>query len=197
MNHHMTWAGDFNRHHPMWDRDEDVHLFTQQAERAAEKLIDLLSDHDMLMLLPKGIPTLQHMCSKNYSTPDNVFGTPGLQGFVTCCEVDPSVHPACTDHFPIVTYITIPQSQVKITPNYNFRDTDWDVFQKRLTDRLSTLPPSTVITNEDQLNSTAKSVTDAIQETIKECVKCSNPRPDAKRWRNSDLKKMKRQLNRV
>ena len=21
---HMIWAGDFNRHHPMWDRDEDT-----------------------------------------------------------------------------------------------------------------------------------------------------------------------------
>ena len=30
-NHHMIWAGDFNRHHPLWDRDEDVHLFTRQA----------------------------------------------------------------------------------------------------------------------------------------------------------------------
>ena len=28
-NHHMIWAGDFNRHHPLWDRDEDIHLFTR------------------------------------------------------------------------------------------------------------------------------------------------------------------------
>jgi hypothetical protein len=25
---HMIWAGDFNRHHPLWDDDRDVHLFT-------------------------------------------------------------------------------------------------------------------------------------------------------------------------
>ena len=25
-NHHMILAGDFNWHHPLWDRDEDVHL---------------------------------------------------------------------------------------------------------------------------------------------------------------------------
>jgi endonuclease/exonuclease/phosphatase family metal-dependent hydrolase len=23
-NHHMLWAGDFNRHHPLWDNDEDT-----------------------------------------------------------------------------------------------------------------------------------------------------------------------------
>ena len=27
---HMIWAGDFNRHHPLWDDDKDVHLFTNQ-----------------------------------------------------------------------------------------------------------------------------------------------------------------------
>ena len=30
-NHHLIWAGDFNRHHPLWDDDNDIHLFTQQA----------------------------------------------------------------------------------------------------------------------------------------------------------------------
>jgi len=28
---YMIWAGDFNRHHPLWDRDEDTHLFTGEA----------------------------------------------------------------------------------------------------------------------------------------------------------------------
>ena len=32
-NHHMVWAGDFNRHHPLWDDDKDTHLFTNQATR--------------------------------------------------------------------------------------------------------------------------------------------------------------------
>jgi Endonuclease-reverse transcriptase len=60
-NHHMVWAGDFNRHHPLWDRDEDIHLFTRQVTRDAEGLISLLADFEMEMTLPKGVPTLQHM----------------------------------------------------------------------------------------------------------------------------------------
>ena len=60
-NHHMIWAGDFNRHHPLWDRDEDTHLFTNQANERAEELVGLLANYDMAMALPKGIPTLQHM----------------------------------------------------------------------------------------------------------------------------------------
>ena len=30
-NNYMIWASDFNRHHPLWDSNEDIHLFTQQA----------------------------------------------------------------------------------------------------------------------------------------------------------------------
>jgi Endonuclease-reverse transcriptase len=53
---HMIWAGDFNRHHPLWDDDKDTHLFTTQALRNAEGIINLLAEHDMEMSLPKGIP---------------------------------------------------------------------------------------------------------------------------------------------
>ena len=66
-NHHMLWAGDFNRHHPLWDDDEDIHLFTRQALRDAEGLIGLLADYEMQMVLPKGVPTLKHMVTKRYS----------------------------------------------------------------------------------------------------------------------------------
>jgi endonuclease/exonuclease/phosphatase family metal-dependent hydrolase len=92
-NHHMIWAGDFNRHHPLWDRDEDVHLFTQQATRQAEGLINLLATYDLDMSLPKLIPTLQRMVTKRYSRPDNIFSTPGISELITKCEVDPSLRP--------------------------------------------------------------------------------------------------------
>ena len=31
-NHHMLWAGDFNRHHPLWDNDEDL-LYTYSLNK--------------------------------------------------------------------------------------------------------------------------------------------------------------------
>ena len=74
----MIWAGDFNRHHPLWDNNKDVHLFTKLATRNAESLIAILAEYEMQMLLPKGLPTLQHMRTKKYSWPDNVFSTPGV-----------------------------------------------------------------------------------------------------------------------
>ena len=89
----MLWAGDFNRHHPLWDRDEDVHLFTQHANGFAEGLIGLIMTYGLVMALPKGIPTLKHMVMGRYSRPDNVFSTIGISDLITSCEVAPSLRP--------------------------------------------------------------------------------------------------------
>ena len=139
-NHHMIWAGDFNRHHPLWDRDEDTHLFTRQATRDAEGLLEVLADYEMQMLLPKGVPTLQHMRSKRYSRPDNVFSTPLLQDAIIKCEVDPTIRPTATDHFPVVTHIQLPQERINAPLSYNFRETDWEEFKKKLEPKLGRTP---------------------------------------------------------
>lgn len=61
---YMIWAGDFNRHHPLWDLNSDTHLFTAKAMDMAEQLYDQLNLFDFSMALPKDTPTLQHMRSK-------------------------------------------------------------------------------------------------------------------------------------
>jgi len=196
-NAHMIWAGDFNRHHPMWDRDEDIHLFTSQSQRSADKLISLLADHDMAMPLPKGIPTLQHMRSKRHSRPDNVFCSTRLQDSITKCDVNMDMRPPCTDHYPIKTHLTLVQTQTSLKSNYNFHDVDWELFRTKLKDNLATLPPTTEIATEVELTTAAEGLTNAIQHAIETCVKRSKPRPDSKRWWNGDLKKTKRKLNKL
>ena len=61
----MMWCGDFNRHHPMWDEEHNHHLFTVEATRDAEELISLLADYNMVMTLPKRLPTIQSMSTKD------------------------------------------------------------------------------------------------------------------------------------
>ena len=196
-NHHMIWAGDFNRHHPLWDDDEDVHLFTRKATDDAEELIRLLANYDMQMILPKGVPTLQHMVTGRYSRPDNVFSTPGIQDLVIKCEVNPALRPTSTDHFPIITHILLPQERVNTLPTFNFRETDWEEYRKKLKLRLQLTPDRPVITNVEQLNTAIDELTRALQDTTKEVVKKSKPRPDAKRWWNGDLIKRRKELNRI
>ena len=69
----MIWPGDFNQHHPLWDEERNSHLFTTNNLDATQILLDLLTDYDMFMALPKNIPTLRATHSKNLTHPDNVF----------------------------------------------------------------------------------------------------------------------------
>ena len=167
---HMIWAGDFNRHHPLWDNDKDVHLFTNQVLRNAEGIINLLANHDMVMALPKGIPTLQHMRSKRYSRPDNFFCSTTLQPYIIKCQVQAKSKPTSTDHFPIVTHIDLPQSRIPPDPSLNFKVADWDEFRQVLTNKLEALPQPEPINNVQQLDLMAYNLTTAIQETRKSRV---------------------------
>jgi ribonuclease HI len=194
---HMIWAGDFNRHHPLWDDDRDTHLFTNQALKNAEGIIALLAEHDMAMALPKGIPTLRHMRTKKYSRPDNIFCSLNLQPFITQCEVSAEARPTATDHFPIETHFDLPQSRIPPDSSHNFRDADWEAFKKTLTAKLNLATKPTPITNAQQLNILGDEITLAIQETIETEIKSSRPRPDSKRWWNSDLTKRRKELNRL
>ena len=196
-NHHMIWAGDFNRHHPLWDDDEDTHLFTSQATRMAEGLIELLATYDLVMSLPKGIPTLQHMVTKRYSRPDNFFTTPAIGDLITKCEVIPSLRPTSTDHFPIVTNILLPQARIKTSPAHNFREVDWDNFRQKLKLKLNAIPESPAIRGPDDLAQVTSLLTTIIQNTILEEIPKTKPRPDSKRWWNGDLKKMKKEIDRL
>ena len=142
------------------------------------------------MPLPKEIPTLQHMVTKRYSRPNNVFCTERLQELIVRCEVDPSLHLTSTDHFPIVMKLIIPQECVVNLPSFNFREADWDSFRQALQTKLNTIQNTMVITNKDQL-------TEIIQETIQQNIHKTKLRPDAKGWWNSNLNKMKKALRKL
>jgi exonuclease III len=48
---HVIWLGDFNRHHPHWDNHDDTRLFTREAYKAAEALIDATIEAGLEMAL--------------------------------------------------------------------------------------------------------------------------------------------------
>ena len=61
---HMLWLGNFNRHHPYWDHEEDQHLFMPNTLQAAEHLLGVVADWSMSMVLPPRIPTHEHYVSR-------------------------------------------------------------------------------------------------------------------------------------
>jgi hypothetical protein len=68
------------------------------------------------------------------------------------CEVDPSLRPPMTDHFPIITNVSLPQEHANTPPSFNFRETDWDEFRRKLEPRLQHSPEKPIITDRTQLN---------------------------------------------
>ena len=65
----------------------------------------------MEMILAKGVPTLQHMRSKCYPHPDNIFCNSSMTSMVIQCDVDSRAHPTKTDHFLIVMILELPPSR--------------------------------------------------------------------------------------
>ena len=64
---YLMWGGDFNWHHPMWEEERNHHLLVAGALREAKKLLTLIADFRMEMTLPKGLPTLEAMSTKNWT----------------------------------------------------------------------------------------------------------------------------------
>ena len=85
----VIWLGDFNRHHPIWDEERNMHLFTKTALEAAQPLLDMISNYDMFMALAKDIPMLEACTTKNYTRVDNIFCSAELHDRFTLCDTYP------------------------------------------------------------------------------------------------------------
>ena len=194
---HLILAGDFNRHHPMWDEESDDRLFTPRALEEAGKLIELLADLNLKMALPKGQPTLEHLVTKKYSRPDNFWCTEDIYDLIVRCEVDPSLRPPGTDHFPIATYITLPQERVVPKASYNFRVVDWEDFQENLAIRLLEIPAPQPLRTDQQFQEAAENLTAVLQDTIRTRVPVNKPCPFSKRWWNNDLSRKKTNMKKL
>jgi ribonuclease HI len=194
---HILWCGDFNRHHPYWDEERNRHLFTARAIREAETLLGLIADHHMVMALPKDIPTLESMATKNWTRPDNVFCTDITEGLLVECSTDPRLRGPGTDHVPILTTIEIPVKKAPTTSSYNYRLTDWDKFREELSSRLLDLERRDTIANAQEVHEAVKELTETLQDVIRTTVPQPKPTPHSKRWWSNRLTILKKKKNKL
>jgi len=73
----------------MWDEERNKHLFMAKALKEAGELLELVTDHNIDMVLPKDILTLEAKLTKNWTQPDNVFCSTSLVDLVVSCNTDP------------------------------------------------------------------------------------------------------------
>lgn len=192
---HTLWVGDFNRHHPHWDNPNDARLFTSEALRAAEYLIEAVASLGMELALPNGIPTHIHNVTKKWSRLDQVFISEHSIDLLEACDTETRFRGTKTDHLPILTILnlTVPLSQP--TAIRNFREVDWGYFSEKLAGRLFGQECPKQITDQRQLNACCEALTEALQATIEECVPITEICSKSKRWWTKELTQMRRNMN--
>jgi hypothetical protein len=185
-NDHILCLGDFNRHHPLWEETHNSHLFNYPA---AQPLIDIIADFRFLQLLPRGIPTLQSTSTGNWTCPDNVFGTEHLVDTIISCNTDPSRCGPKTDHVPILTILEFDIPHTDLEPRCNWRDVDWEVFNKHLKALITTQQAQPLV-SKDKFQAAALHLTQSITNTIDDHVPFSKPCPHSKHWWTHQLTNM-------
>jgi len=144
---HMLWLGDFNLHHPMWDKGRNMHLFTRENLDRSQPLINTIAEFDIQMALPKDVPMLCTLASGNYTRPDNIFISSSLMDATIYCQTLPEDHLARSDHIPVITHLNVGFVTQTEPPWPNFKAADWKEFRKVLSARLEGLEAQDSIPN--------------------------------------------------
>jgi len=124
----------------MWDEARNSQLFTRNALREAQHIINLAATWNMHMALRPGLDTLKSSSSKNYTCPDNVWVSDEIHDNIIQCDILPAEHPVCTDHLPIITTIDISPTRTDPPPRYNWHKVEWDLLTKDMATELAKLP---------------------------------------------------------
>ena len=145
-NNHMLWLGDFNYCHPLWEPNNNRHLYN--SAKMINPLLDLITEHNMIIALPPDIPTYETMTS-NWTCPDNVWHNNNHNNPIITCNVDPSVCPPQADHMPIITKLDLSIQRANAFPMQNMHKADFKEINKWLQTLLQECCPgkSTIKTN--------------------------------------------------
>jgi len=133
----------------MWEEDRNAHLFTRANLSRAQVIIDMLANYDLQVTLPKDIPTLHAMATRNFTQPDNVFVSSSICEHVLECKTAPEEWPARTDHMPVITMLDMGPGRHEESPKPNFKAADWDKVQKEMSKKLKSLSSADNISNKD------------------------------------------------
>ena len=175
---HIIIAGDFNRHHPWWESEENGHLTS--AEHLIRPIIDLTTRFDLRMALPPFLPTLQAFSTGNWTRPDNVWCTSHTTSRFTQCTTNPGMRGPNTDHLPIQSLIDMRPPRNDPRSTKNFRATNWEEFKGHLATILETTQEPTRICTPEEFRERLDAINLALKSTIEAKVPTTNPIPHTK-----------------
>ncbi|OWT42387.1 reverse transcriptase [Pochonia chlamydosporia 170] len=170
-------AGDFNRHDLLWGGDD----VSAKRQGEAEPIIDLMNEHGLCSLLPRGTKTWQGRDAE--TTIDLVLATSELAEEMVECGIHPTEHGS--DHRAIRTAFDIAMPERTVTHRLLLKNAPWTMISARVEDNLRPLPWTVdVQTQTDQLM-------EVVMEAIHELTPRVQPPGYSKRWWTKDLTRLR------
>src|SRR6266481_5332676 len=117
--HHTIWAGDFNKHHPMWS-GYNVPDCCQRSD--TDTMLQLLLHCNLSLRLPPNTPTYQLDAHDTWSTLDLVFSTQDVAHAITKCQVLPDSCIPGADHLPVLTTVNTVLPTIPPVTRLNYKD---------------------------------------------------------------------------
>ncbi|KAJ3453213.1 hypothetical protein MRS44_018868 [Fusarium solani] len=171
-------AGDFNRHDQLWGGDE----VTGRRQGEASPIIDLMDEHGLLSLLPRGTKTWEGPGGE--STIDLMLASAELADEMVHCGIHPTEHGS--DHRAIETEFDLTTPERMAGSRLLFKNAPWNAIRAKVQDKLAPLPWGGGVQEQtDRLM-------DVVLDTIHELVPRAKPSPYAKRWWTTDLTRLRR-----
>lgn len=169
--------GDFNLHHPYWSGPS---RFTQHA--VADTLIDMVTQAKLQLTLPRGTTTWEARGTR--STIDLVFMEDWLAQAVEHCRAAPELDQS-SDHISISTALHIGGEGEAPVPRRAWKSLDQDEFRKELKSWCLTREE---LMSRESIDHYAKSMVQAIQQTIERVVPWARPSTKANAYWTPECK---------
>ncbi|KAM5529724.1 hypothetical protein FOXYSP1_17568 [Fusarium oxysporum f. sp. phaseoli] len=171
-------AGDFNRHDQLWGGDD----VTGRRQGEAGPIIDLMDEHGLLSLLPRGTKTWEGPGGE--STIDLTLASAELADEMVHCGIYPTEHGS--DHRAIQAEFDLAMPERTAEPRLLFKNAPWNAIRERVKEKLSPLPW------DGDVQSQTDRLMDVVLDAIHDLVPRAKPSPYAKRWWTTDLTKLRR-----
>lgn len=190
-------AGDFNRHHPLWEENRNHHTFTKGNLDAAWRIIDIIATRYLTQTPPKNFPVLQSTSSKDWTGPDDVFVSDSLLDSLVKCVTLPNTRPIRTDHIPVITILDTSVKKAARPTRRNYRKANWDEFGSTSKAKLSTIPIPGKLSSTQQADSLLKNPHDALERAQELHAPLIQTSPKPKRWWTEELTCLRNQKQKL
>jgi len=175
-------TGDFNRHDQLWGGDA---IGSTQRQGEGTPIIDMMAEHDLQGLLPRGTITWQ--ARGQQSTIDLTLASAGLTERLLKCNTDDTAHGS--DHLAIDIEFDLTLSESREVRRKLWKRARWDRLREMVADELKAKPAPD---NDRDLNGYAQYILDITAAAVEKHVPIAQPCKYAKRWWTEDLTKLRK-----